>query len=510
MIRILVVEDEPPIARGIIKLIQSYDCGQEMDIQSAINGKRALEQLESAPFDIVFTDIKMPLMTGIELAEQIQKRYPEIITVMISGYQDFDFARKAIQYKVFDYILKPVKKEDMHNLLDHVFEKINSRNLQKNRSDIFRAIQNEAPAPAASHRGETQLYAVLLMCAGAFPLTPDESLLPAISLYSQIDVEQIVESMTTPSEVSMCFNGKSSAERIVVVSVDNPERIHQIARDLMQQLGQVSHLPVTIATNGQLIDLNHLYTTFIKLRTMLHNRLVLFQSNIFCLGENEAQEKDDYVPENKESAVYNEMLVALKTGSKERIHESVLSSLNEFAEQNATQLESIFVFERILSTFFSGNLSGKQIVQAKTDLRTAFSNATTQNSLCDEITEIFCYSLPNEENDEKANSHQHLCDNIESYLKANYDKNITNTLLSQEFGFVSSYISKIFREHKGMSPSEYLTNFRIGMAKEILTSQPETLVKEVARTVGFNDQHYFSKIFKRETGMWPTEFQGQK
>lgn len=508
MIRILVVEDEPPIARGIVKLIQSYDCGQQMEIRSAINGKRALEELEGGRFDIVFTDIKMPMMTGIELAEQIQKKYPEIITIMVSGYQDFDYARKAIQYKVFDYILKPVKKEDMHSLLDHVFDKINSRNLAKSRSEVFDAIQNNAPAQKGGD--EKQLYAVLLVCAGAFPTTPDESLLPAISLYSQIDMEQIVEMLAKPNEVSMCFNGKSSAERIVVTSADNPERIHEIAADLMGHLRQISRLPVTIATNGDLIDLNQIYTTFIKLRTLLHNRLVLFESNIFCLGENKEQEKDDYIPENKESQVHNELLVALKTGSKDRIRESVLAAMDELSGRNAAQLESIFLFERILTTFFSGKLSDKQLVQTKTDLRTAFSNATSQAGLCDDLTEIFCYSLPDAEADEKANSHQQLCDNIESYLKANYDKNITNTLLSQEFGFVSSYISKIFREHKGMSPSEYLTNFRIGMAKEILTSQPETLVKEVARTVGFNDQHYFSKIFKRETGLWPTEFQGQK
>ncbi|MBR0027251.1 MAG: helix-turn-helix transcriptional regulator [Clostridia bacterium] len=88
----------------------------------------------------------------------------------------------------------------------------------------------------------------------------------------------------------------------------------------------------------------------------------------------------------------------------------------------------------------------------------------------------------------------------------NDNKNNTNNLLAKEFGFVPSYISRIFKRQKGASPNEYLTHYRMELAKKLILENPDMRVKDVADKVGFKEAYYFSKTFKRETGMWPTEF----
>ena len=88
----------------------------------------------------------------------------------------------------------------------------------------------------------------------------------------------------------------------------------------------------------------------------------------------------------------------------------------------------------------------------------------------------------------------------------NYRKNITSDALACQFGFVQSYVSRIFKRQKGMSPNEFLTNYRIEIAKRHLREQPDMKIRELALLVGFRDSYYFSKIFKKETGMWPTEY----
>ncbi|MBQ7500516.1 MAG: helix-turn-helix transcriptional regulator, partial [Clostridia bacterium] len=76
----------------------------------------------------------------------------------------------------------------------------------------------------------------------------------------------------------------------------------------------------------------------------------------------------------------------------------------------------------------------------------------------------------------------------------------------REFGFVPSYISRIFKRNKGVSPNEFLSRYRIGLARKMLDEDPDMKIKELALNVGFKEPYYFSKTFKRETGLWPTEY----
>ena len=87
-----------------------------------------------------------------------------------------------------------------------------------------------------------------------------------------------------------------------------------------------------------------------------------------------------------------------------------------------------------------------------------------------------------------------------------YYKNITSDVLSKEFGFVPSYISRLFKRQKGVSPNEYVTKYRIEKAKKLIEENKDLRIKDIADAVGFKEAYYFSKTFKRETGMWPTEY----
>ena len=115
MYRVLLVEDEPPILRAEKAAIE----GAAIDflvVKCAENGKEAVAALENDAFDIVFTDIKMPTMDGLKLAEWIHINRPDTMVILLSGYSDFKYARCALQYKVFDYVLKPVSRAKLQKL----------------------------------------------------------------------------------------------------------------------------------------------------------------------------------------------------------------------------------------------------------------------------------------------------------------------------------------------------------------------------------------------------------
>jgi AraC-like DNA-binding protein len=142
---------------------------------------------------------------------------------------------------------------------------------------------------------------------------------------------------------------------------------------------------------------------------------------------------------------------------------------------------------------------------AQTEFENAISAASCREQLCASLASLLLAK--------KRDNKQPMKDTVkmvEEYLIANYSKPITHNMLSSQFGFVSSYISKVFRKHRGLSPSEFLTKYRVEKAKEIMGSRSDVLIKDIALAVGYSDYFYFSKIFKKETGLWPKEYMSRK
>jgi YesN/AraC family two-component response regulator len=176
-------------------------------------------------------------------------------------------------------------------------------------------------------------------------------------------------------------------------------------------------------------------------------------------------------------------------------------------DSRCTQAEVVNLLNVVLDTYtlnYPDKLKRKNS-SVKNEVMTAVAGFTTYDALLEDTTSI----LMTLRRDDETDRYERLAEDIEEYIKQNYTRTITSETLSREFGFVPSYISRIFKQKKHISPSEYITKYRIKLAKKLMTDNPDIMIKEVANETGFKEAYYFSKTFKRETGMWPTEFMGK-
>lgn len=476
MYRVMVVEDEPPIMRLLKSTIEESDSELKV-VSCCMNGKDAISKLQTENYDIVFTDIKMPIKDGLELSEWIHENKPETIVVILSGYKDFEYARRALGCKVFEYALKPVSK--------------------KNIKEIIARIKNELKKQTKSDNSERDTV-IVLACAGAYLLYGSDALLPSEKFWGDDTFQNLIKKILNENEDYIFFNTNLQSERFIVIEAEGIERQQEIVLQLYNNINY-KDLPVTVIYKKG-VKFKDAGANFGVMREQLVKQLILGKAQIIDCDENDFYE-NIMINYNKDDIM--SVASAIKKGDENIIKKNFSKIVFSMKDAQSTQEDMIGLLNIILDTYILDykNKINRSNASVKKEFIIATAGFTSYESFIDDIVSIFMSLRIEDKND-----NLDVADRIEIYLIENYSKNITNETLSEKFGFVPSYISRIFKKKKGISPSEYLIKYRIDLAKKILSEEPDIKIKEVAYMVGFKEAYYFSKTFKRETGMWPTEY----
>ena len=119
MLKVLIADDEPRVGQLVKHLIHWEELGLSF-VDICRDGRTALERIEQEQPEVVITDIRMPVLTGLELVQQVSERFPQTRFVVISGYRYFEYAQKALKYGVEDYLLKPIDEEELNRTLKKI------------------------------------------------------------------------------------------------------------------------------------------------------------------------------------------------------------------------------------------------------------------------------------------------------------------------------------------------------------------------------------------------------
>lgn len=502
MYKVMLVEDEPPILNMIKDIINSYDNDFHVCF-TAYNGRDALKHMEKNIPEVLITDIRMPFVDGLELISKVNELYPDVICIILSGFSDFEYARSAIRLNVFDYLLKPIQLSALKNLFSKIKDILDQKKSELE-YELLNAMINYPDAKITENLNfRYSEYYILIAYAGPLSNQLYDLINSGRDFWNTIDFNVFLNHVHNRNEKIWMLNGKYLNEKIFVIGSENRnlELTKQLGNELLNFLKNDS-IPVNIIESKAFISPSEIGATIKRLTGILSREIIFAHSNIFF--EEEKKFNTVFITPEIEKRFVN----LIQNNKYDAFKKAFKALVNEWEEMKYAQI----VLQTLLN--YLVNLFQAQKGKIDTNLKEIYVNVNeilTNSMNYSDLYENFCVIFKNFyelclENSQNNRTAKELVDKIENYLIENYTKNITYKVFYELFGYNEAYITNLFRNIKGISPSKYITKLRIEKAKELILRQPDILLKNVSEMLGYDDPLYFSRVFKDLTGFSPREY----
>ncbi|HHW30557.1 MAG TPA: response regulator [Clostridiaceae bacterium] len=531
MYKVMLVDDEYWIRKGIAEGINWNALGFEV-CATASNGEEALSLMENDIPDVLLTDIKMPVMDGIELIRNVAMKYPSVKTVILSGYNDFAYAQKAIEYGTYAYILKPIKDEEFNLLFSKLFNELEvQKKAYNNLSGQFLNLKN--------NRLDLEEYYLLKYIAGNFydtnelkrelaelgSIIPDHYLCCIVFTYDSIDKNEKPINLTNIIlyETKRYWNKSNypvllNNDQFIIIPHDS---IKISNRDLIYSVKQFKfHLENILYDR----DFSDVVLSFgigksclnIESLSVIYKEAVLALQRKFYTGKGSITLYNN--KDNSEVGILDQCNYTLDEISEELLSVILDGDLYSICPRIKTLFKAL-----VSSSFYEKNkliikcieiyLSISMKLKDK-DLPVNLLNTDDiyhQISKCETLEELISYyekcitDIATQIKELKNESDNNMIIKIKQYIEANYHKKLSLKDLADHFCMNSSYLSTYFKKHTGINLFDYITYVRMENAKRLLKNS-DYQITEISENVGFVDYRHFCTVFKKEIGMSPLQY----
>lgn len=507
-VKIIVVEDEEILLENMYRKIAAVSPDFEI-IGRAYNGKEALEQIRKEQPDIVFTDIRMPVMDGLELAGVLNREYPEIHVVIVSGYDDFEYARRALTYRVHDYLLKPLKAEELekilsslHTLVTEKRENEINRLLQRQLSDSVASLSKESPVDLNRYR-----FYPFLICLGNLHLQElprREAVEAAEAAIPSFD--ELFEKKSFGSSRYWVF--PYLADNLYLLLTDAMEmEPFEMAGEIQDYLKRrFLTITVNISFPEKETAFDELRLTFMALHKQLKRSLVIGKSALFPVSKMKGDdgEKTELPPAVLPQESVTHFQTVVLSGNSVEFKRLLLQYFAEWERKEYPQQWVEKVLSQLLyllqrNLYFSDETYGEMYRRVFCILESGAELMKSGEKIAGELGHLISHlqAVPTEI--------ENTIEELDSFIRKHYRENLNLSDLADKYHFNHSYLTKTFKKQKGISPLKLINSLRIEDAKELLKNE-ELSVREISEMLGFSNQHYFSRIFKEMAGQPPLEY----
>lgn len=537
-IKVFLVEDEMVIRRGIKNSIdwekEGYIfCGEASD------GELAYPMIIKEKPDILITDIRMPFMDGLELCKLVKKELPNIKILILSGYDEFDYAKEAIHLGVTEYLLKPISSGKLLEALNGVSESIRR---EKEDKDLVRKYMEEMRENTEHEKQKffEQMIAGNLSMADALETGKKYEMNLSAGMYNLLlfrftlgeenrksgellgEAEYAIEKLTERLEYVFEFQRGVEGWAFLLMA-DNEEQMSERVKELSKDLEEIMKNYSTIAYFGGIgqpvARLRELEESFREAERALAARFTMELNRIISVEDIRMAQNVDTL-DDIEITSFGEIEKTrtmlekfLNNGAEDEIDEFVDVYINELPEENLKSVlmrQYIIMDAYIVMMSFCEKIEGIEgEMQAQSE---ELKNSMKTSQTLEEIKNYIRMLLKKIIGVRDTISGRRYSDIIEiakdQIRKTYMSDEISLNTIAAEVGMSPSYFSSIFSKEMGKTFVEYLTEIRMDRAKELLMCS-SMKTSEIGYEVGYKDPHYFSYIFKKTQNCTPKEFRAR-
>ncbi|QJD87031.1 response regulator [Cohnella herbarum] len=540
MLRALIVDDEFEIREGLRKRVPWLDYGIE-EVFVADDGDTALAiALEKKP-DIIVTDIKMSRLSGLEFLGALYRENEYLWkAVVISGYDDFELVKQAMQLGAMDYILKPINTEELGRIVrkasDQIMrERMDQHNqaqmknqmqlaVPKLREELLREIIEHEYDPYRETRIVHRLQALDLEWMTQQPLlmmiVEVDDLKAIVNRAGYTNEKELVlfgignvvnQTLTEEFPFPFALFSDSGLRWGAVLSCKNPEQIllgNSVAQICLRRINEFVKVKASIGISSMPKDLKHIHEMFLESGELLDRKIVYGGNRIFTEQDFEFDgERAEFSLRESE-----EVLDLVKYGSDEEISVSMNGFVDMVQSWRLANLKDVQqqIFKWLMGIFRSAAAAGwpdRSWERNPISLWEQLEQFDNLQSLRAK-TEGFLLSMAADFRKLTASPSQIVLE-AEKMIRKRYSENLSLQIVADEVHVTPVWLSKLFKKEKKQTFLEYLTEVRIMKAKDML-GDVKYKIYQISYQVGYKDPVHFTKLFKKQSGFTPKEYRKQR
>ncbi|CAG7654294.1 response regulator [Paenibacillus allorhizosphaerae] len=529
---VLLVDDKESVVLGIRKHMPWEELGVDR-VEIALDGMEALEKYASFPADLVITDIKMPNMNGIELMSRLQTEQRPIRFIVLSGYDEFDYAKQAISLGASEYVLKPVDIKELTMIIEKELSAIRKQlELDEQRKQFQRKIQVSLPALRQQYLTEMVLFRdhrpLRLLDKWNFAEIPVKSahfglLVFSIDRFAEISQQPVQEVELTrfivENIIRDCLaswgNGVAFYSEwgrlTLLVNYDPGESEKNIKLHLLHfadycrtSIEQNSNITVTVGQSSLCPELKDLPDAYRQACEAIEH--------MSFFGMNQVVHYEDlshYRLRGREYPVHaeNELMSVVRRGQTELVPQAVDVFFTSLHSSESTPQETrlsciqlaAVLYRQMLEMDIEGGLSD--------DFSRTWPETFEDTSLAElrrRVLEL-CTAAAQQVKLWIQDGTKNITEQAKQYVEEQLLQTITLPAVADHVGVSPNYLSSLFKKETGSTFVEFITDRKLAQAKQWL-ADPHIPIYEVAERLGYHDRRYFREIFKKKNGMTPSGY----
>ena len=514
MRKALIVDDEKMVRIGIRAAVP-WDAIGIKEVFMAVSGQEALEIIEKEQPDIMITDIQMAAMTGIELITEIRRLKSDLRIIVLTGYDEFDYARECLRLQVQEFLLKPVDEDVLIEIIKQQIQEINQVAMQEKEEEYMRRIagtseQTQLETWMRKLIKQEDVKAVMEKVREKYHFATECKMRIALLLPSVFSYEKQGEEKESFARLTIknLLIGYLDAQHLGITFEYDKERIAVLLFEGEKSDDLEKHIDTFTRLIQEECDM--------KIRIVMGSVVKGFEQIYISYNDAEyllAKETDEYKMliepkgEKGQLTMFREVYAEIKANMNANIGntERVIRIFDAFcAAANSYNITDQYVrrccFELASSVYFSYIVESGEQVESKLNalLTTLLSVGREENY---EITRSFLESTLQVEEDD---AHE-LVVKIKRYINQHLSEDITVSGIAAYFYLSPNYFSRLFKRSTGEGCNEYIVRKRIERAKYFL-SDTNMKIGKIAQEVGYRDTNYFSLAFKKCTGVSPGKY----